>query len=206
MLNLLSSSSLLLLIHHSSLITHLTGLPPVFVSSPAKHGDTFLSYSSKTPDSSIPYVFPAFSPSGTASAQNRFSVPSVEWKYLYPSIVNCLSWKLPSSIFAFFSLASLSLGLTTWTTSVPLAMALISFSTFIGGGFQMRALKVGSYAFPREQSALMSGIASGSWSLVNFVLLNAISAGVAIGGLRLMPSLEPDPPFRAAKSRPGRGT
>ena len=27
---------------------------------------------------------------------------------------------------------------------------------FIGGGFQMVALKVGSYAFPREQSAMMS--------------------------------------------------
>ncbi|HZM62459.1 MAG TPA: hypothetical protein VFB85_21785, partial [Vicinamibacterales bacterium] len=36
------------------------------------------------------------------------------------------------------------------------------------------ALKVGSYAFPREQSAMMSGIASGSWSLVNFILLQAI--------------------------------
>ena len=38
----------------------------------------------------------------------------------------------------------------------------------------MVALKVGSYAFPREQSAMMAGIASGAWSLVNFVLLRAI--------------------------------
>jgi hypothetical protein len=66
--------------------------------------------------------------------------------------------------------------MATWTTSVPVAMAMISFSTFIGGGFQMVALKVGSYAFPREQSAMMSGIASGSWSLVNFVLLRVIGA------------------------------
>jgi hypothetical protein len=57
---------------------------------------------------------------------------------------------------------------------VPIAIGLISLSTFIGGGFQMLALKVGSYAFPREQAAMMSGIASGSWSLVNFVLLRAI--------------------------------
>ena len=57
---------------------------------------------------------------------------------------------------------------------MPLAIGLISLSTFIGGGFQMVALKVGSYAFPREQSAMMSGIASGSWSLVNFILLQAI--------------------------------
>jgi hypothetical protein len=34
---------------------------------------------------------------------------------------------------------------------------------------------------------MMSGIASGSWSLVNFVLLNAIGAGVAIGSVRILP-------------------
>ena len=77
----------------------------------------------------------------------------------------------PIGFFAFFSVASLALGFTTWTASVPLAMALISFSTFIGGGFQMVALKVGSFSFPREQAAMMTGIASGSWSLVNFILL-----------------------------------
>ena len=80
----------------------------------------------------------------------------------------------PIGMFLLLTVASLTLGVTTWTTSVPLAIGLISFSTFIGGGFQMVALKVGSYAFPREQSAMMSGIASGSWSLVNFLLLRAI--------------------------------
>ena len=80
----------------------------------------------------------------------------------------------PIGMFLLLTVASLPLGLTTWTTSVPIAIALISFSTFIGGGFQMVALKVGSYAFPKEQAAMMSGIASGSWSLVNFVLLRAI--------------------------------
>ena len=34
----------------------------------------------------------------------------------------------------------------------------------------MVALKVGSFAFPREQAAMMSGIASGSWSLVNAII------------------------------------
>ena len=77
----------------------------------------------------------------------------------------------PVGLFLLLTVASLTLGFATWTTSVPIAMALISFSTFIGGGFQMVALKAGSFAFPREQSAMMSGIASGSWSLVNFVLL-----------------------------------
>ena len=77
----------------------------------------------------------------------------------------------PVGWFVFFSLVSLTLGFVTRTTSVPLAISLISLSTFIGGGFQMVALKVGSFSFPREQAAMMTGIASGSWSLVNFVLL-----------------------------------
>jgi len=80
----------------------------------------------------------------------------------------------PVGMFLLLTVASLTLGFTTATTSVALAMALISFSTFIGGGFQMVALKVGSYAFPRERAAMMTGIASGSWSLVNFLLLRAI--------------------------------
>ena len=80
----------------------------------------------------------------------------------------------PIGMFLLLTVASLTLGFTTATTSVALAMALISFSTFIGGGFQMVALKVGSYAFPRERAAMMTGIASGSWSLVNFLLLRAI--------------------------------
>jgi MFS transporter, ACS family, aldohexuronate transporter len=80
----------------------------------------------------------------------------------------------PIGMFMLLTVISLTLGLVTMTTSVPIAIGLISLSTFIGGGFQMVALKVGSYAFPREQSAMMSGIASGSWSLVNFLLLQAI--------------------------------
>jgi len=80
----------------------------------------------------------------------------------------------PIGMFVLLTVISLTLGLVTLTTSVPLVMTLIGLSTFIGGGFQMVALKVGSYAFPREQAAMMTGIASGSWSLVNFVLLRAI--------------------------------
>ena len=80
----------------------------------------------------------------------------------------------PVGMFMLLTVISVTLGLVTMTTSPAIAIGLISLSTFIGGGFQMVALKVGSYAFPREQSAMMSGIASGSWSLVNFILLQAI--------------------------------
>ena len=77
----------------------------------------------------------------------------------------------PVGMFLLLTACSLVLGFTTWTTSVPITLAIISFATFIGGGFQMVALKVGSYWYPREQAAMMTGIASGSWALVNFVLL-----------------------------------
>jgi MFS transporter, ACS family, hexuronate transporter len=82
----------------------------------------------------------------------------------------------PLGMFAILTLGSLALGFVTATTSVPTAIALLSLSTFVGGGFQMVSLKVGSYSFPREQAAMMSGIASGSWSLVNFVLLRTIGS------------------------------
>jgi ACS family hexuronate transporter-like MFS transporter len=90
-------------------------------------------------------------------------------------------------MFLLLTACSLTLGFATWTTSPTIAIALISFSTFIGGGFQMVALKVGSFAFPREQSAMMTGIASGSWSLVNFLLLNVIGAGLTVAGVRIFP-------------------
>jgi len=80
----------------------------------------------------------------------------------------------PIGMMVLLTIISLTLGFVTMTTSVPLAMTLIGLSTFIGGGFQMVALKVATYAFPREQAAMMTGIASGSWSLVNFLLLRAI--------------------------------
>lgn len=80
----------------------------------------------------------------------------------------------PIGMFLLLTVMSLTLGLVTWTRDVNVAIALLSLSTFVGGGFQMVALKVGSFAFPREQAAMMSGIASGAWSLVNFLLLRAI--------------------------------
>jgi hypothetical protein len=74
-------------------------------------------------------------------------------------------------MFLLLTACSLVLGATTWTTSVAITLAITSWANFIGGGFQMVALKVGSYSFPREQAAMMTGIASGSWALVNYILL-----------------------------------
>jgi ACS family hexuronate transporter-like MFS transporter len=73
----------------------------------------------------------------------------------------------PLGMFALLTVLALPFGLTPIFESVPAAIALMSWACFIGGMFQMLAMKVGAYAFPREQAAMMSGIASGSWSLVN---------------------------------------
>jgi MFS transporter, ACS family, hexuronate transporter len=77
----------------------------------------------------------------------------------------------PVGLFLLLTVCSLVLGLTTMTKSIPVTIAIMSWANFIGGGFQMAALKVGSYSFPREQAASMTGIASGSWALVNYILL-----------------------------------
>jgi MFS transporter, ACS family, hexuronate transporter len=77
----------------------------------------------------------------------------------------------PIGLFLVLTAFSLILGATTWTRSIAITVAIMSWANFIGGGFQMVALKVGSYSFPREQAATMTGIASGSWALVNYILL-----------------------------------
>jgi ACS family hexuronate transporter-like MFS transporter len=73
----------------------------------------------------------------------------------------------PVGMFVLLTVLAVVFGFTPIFESVPIAIALMSWACFIGGAFQMLAMKVGSYAFPREQAATMSGIASGSWSLVN---------------------------------------
>jgi MFS transporter, ACS family, hexuronate transporter len=76
----------------------------------------------------------------------------------------------PIGMFLTLTACALPFGLTPLAGSVAVAIAMMSLACFVGGAFQMLALKVGSYSFPREQAAMMSGIASGSWSLVNAVL------------------------------------
>lgn len=76
----------------------------------------------------------------------------------------------PLGLFLLLTILSLGFGLTPLTRSPLIAVLSMSLSIFAAGGFQMVALKVGSFAYPRERAAMMSGIASGAWSLVNAVL------------------------------------
>jgi len=80
----------------------------------------------------------------------------------------------PVGLFGLLTVCSLALGIAPMFASVPAAIALMSWACFIGGGFQMTALKVALYNFPREQAAMMSGIASGAWALLNAGLAEPI--------------------------------
>jgi len=75
----------------------------------------------------------------------------------------------PAGMFILLAVFALALGATTWTDSVAIAVFLNCWAIFIGGGFQMFALKVGLHSF-RQEPAMMSGIASGSWALANAVI------------------------------------
>jgi ACS family hexuronate transporter-like MFS transporter len=86
----------------------------------------------------------------------------------------------PVGLFLLLTAFALVLGATSWTSSVAVIIAIMSWATFIGGGFQMIALKAASYSFPREQAAMMTGIASGSFALINFILLQTPRVGLGI--------------------------
>lgn len=73
----------------------------------------------------------------------------------------------PVGMFILLTGAALVFGVTPSLNSVPLAITLMSWACLIGGAFQMLAMKVASQAFPREQAAMMSGVASGAWALTN---------------------------------------
>jgi ACS family hexuronate transporter-like MFS transporter len=77
----------------------------------------------------------------------------------------------PIAMPVLLTVLALPIGATTWIDSPAIAMALIAWTGFIVGGFQMVVLKANSYAFRREQSAMMMGIAGGAWSGANVLFL-----------------------------------
>jgi hypothetical protein len=58
-----------------------------------------------------------------------------------------------------------------YTASSAAVLALLFWSMFITGGFQMLALRTGARAYPRERTALVGGTASGAWSAVAAAVL-----------------------------------
>jgi ACS family hexuronate transporter-like MFS transporter len=124
-------------------------------------------------------IFPLYLNKGLGVSQADLKsllwIPPAAWGIGY----FCWGWvadrfagtnRRPVWLFLLLTALALPFGLTTLTSSPLLTVMSMGLSTFIAGGFQMVALKVGSFAYPRERAAMMSGIASGSWSLVNAAL------------------------------------
>jgi ACS family hexuronate transporter-like MFS transporter len=76
----------------------------------------------------------------------------------------------PATLMILLTVLSLSFGFAPMAESVGVAVALESLSTFLAGGFQMVALRASSFRYPREKIALMTGIAAGSFALVNTIV------------------------------------
>lgn len=77
----------------------------------------------------------------------------------------------PASMFFLLAVCATPLAAIPRTTSSAMVLLLLFWSMFITGGFQMLALRTGARAYPREQTALVGGTASGAWSAVAAVLL-----------------------------------
>ena len=77
----------------------------------------------------------------------------------------------PIGLFCLLAALALPSALVTVIPSWPAVLALFFWATFIADGFVVLSLRVGSHLYPRDQTALVGGIGSGSWSAVLALLL-----------------------------------
>jgi MFS transporter, ACS family, hexuronate transporter len=77
----------------------------------------------------------------------------------------------PIGLFFLLSVCAVPLAAIPHTESRLAVLVLFFWSMFITGGFQMVALRTGARSYPKEQTALAGGMASGAWSAVAAVLL-----------------------------------
>jgi len=77
----------------------------------------------------------------------------------------------PKRLFIVLTLLALPVGLITQTDSLALTLMLLFWATFVADGFVVTSLRVGTRIYPREQTAMVAGIGSASWSAVQAVVL-----------------------------------
>lgn len=77
----------------------------------------------------------------------------------------------PTGLFCMLTVLALPTALTTAIHSWPVVLALFFWATFIADGFVVLSLRVGSHLYPRDQTAMVGGIGSGSWSAVLALIL-----------------------------------
>ena len=70
----------------------------------------------------------------------------------------------PAWLIALMALLALPLIAVHWFNSVPIAIALLSFTLFASGGLVVVTLRTGALAYPHDQRSMVAGIASSSFS------------------------------------------
>jgi ACS family hexuronate transporter-like MFS transporter len=77
----------------------------------------------------------------------------------------------PARIFVLLTLLSFPVALLTLTNSLPVVLALLFWATFVADGFVVMSLRVGTRIYPKDRTAMVAGIGSGSWSAVQALVL-----------------------------------
>ncbi len=77
----------------------------------------------------------------------------------------------PTGLFMMLAVLALPTALVTRIDSWPIVLALFFWATFIADGFVVLSLRVGSHLYPRDQTAMVGGIGSGSWAAVLALIL-----------------------------------
>jgi ACS family hexuronate transporter-like MFS transporter len=77
----------------------------------------------------------------------------------------------PARIFVLLTLLSFPVALITLTDSLVIVLALLFWATFIADGFVVMSLRVGTRIYPKDRTAMVAGIGSGSWSAVQAMVL-----------------------------------
>jgi ACS family hexuronate transporter-like MFS transporter len=77
----------------------------------------------------------------------------------------------PARLFLLLTVLALPAALITLIHSLAAVLALLFWATFIADGFVVMSLRVGVRVYPPGRTALVAGIGSGSWSLVQAIVL-----------------------------------
>jgi ACS family hexuronate transporter-like MFS transporter len=77
----------------------------------------------------------------------------------------------PFRLFLLLALSSLPLGLVPLAPSVPLVLLLFFWATLTASGFIVISLRAAALSYPASHTAMVAGIAAGSWSALVAVLL-----------------------------------
>jgi ACS family hexuronate transporter-like MFS transporter len=74
-------------------------------------------------------------------------------------------------VFVLLTVLSFPVALVTVSNSLVAVLALLFWATFIADGFVVMSLRVGTRIYPKDRTAMVAGIGSGSWGVVQAMVL-----------------------------------